>query len=442
MYYNLSVDKKSKSKSKKPADNQPIDKKALIVTIAVLMFSTLAAFGSTKLIEFLNPTPEPEVADDSVIDINAELNLAFLRLESNKQNLIYSPLSIKNGLSLLNAGADGVTKAQIEKVLGDDVMLDRDASNSSDKLSLANGVFIRDTFKDNILKVYAKTIEKGYNAEIIYDSFSSSKTMDDWVSDKTFHLVDKLGFTPRDNTELVLINALALKLDWLYPFESSHTSGRDFFTADNQTIAATTLNMTTSSSDIYYYQDNSATLVTLPLESVKDAKLEFVALMPSGDLANYIRNLNLATIDSYITSATPANTTKDGIELYIPKFNFDYELKFKNDLMRLGITDAFSENLADFSKMSSEPLYVSDAIHKSNIDFSEKGIKAAAVTSFAMNVSSVMPGTGPQPLVLKFDRPFLFLIRDKGNGTIWFVGTVYRPNLWSDDAKEYLTQSF
>lgn len=435
MYYNLSTVKKPKPK--KPADTPPVDKKLFISIIAVLSLSILLAFGLTKLIQNLNPAPESsELEDPIAIDANTDINLAFLKIESSEQNLIYSPLSIKNGLSLLNAGAAGTTKAQIERILGDVVILGKTA-NIKDKLALANGVFVRDKFENNILKVYTKSIEKAYNAELIYDSFENGKSIDNWVKENTLGLIDGLGFTPRESTEVVLANALAIQLDWLHQFDTTDTTGRTFYTSDNKEITVTTLTQTTHANDVRYYQDDSATIITLPLESAGGANLEFVAVMSSTGLKDYIKTFNLSDLETKLTVATTADTIKDGIRLYIPKFKFDYELKFKNDLMRLGVTDAFSNTLADFSNMANKPLYVSDAIHKANIDFSEKGIKAAAVTAFAMALGSALPATQPQPTIVKIDHPFLFLIRDKDNGTIWFLGTVYQPNLWSDDANAY-----
>ena len=38
---------------------------------------------------------------------------------------------------------------------------------------------------------------------------------------------------------------------------------------------------------------------------------------------------------------------------------------------------------------------------------------------------------------INIDNPFMYLIRDKANGEVWFVGTVYTPNLWADDMAEY-----
>ena len=437
MYYNLSTTKKPKPK-KNPAKKHPVDKKLLAMTVVVLLASLLLAFGITKLIQHLTPAPEEptQIDQPTAIDANTDLNLAFLQIESNKQNLIYSPLSIKNGLSLLNAGAAGTTKAQIENILGDVAILGKTAT-IKDKLSLANGVFIRNEFRDYVLKTYASNIEKSYNAEIVYSSFENSKTVDDWVKTNTLGLIDQLGFTPRESIEMILVNALAIQLDWLHQFKTSDTTGRIFYTADGKELTATTLTETTSSQDIRYYQDDSVTMLGLPLEKAGDAELEFITVMPSTDLDSYIKSFNLADFNSKLASSTTADTVKDGIVFYIPKFSFDYELKFKNDLIRLGVTDAFSSSLADFSNMASKPIYVSDAIHKANIDFSEKGIKAAAVTAAVMTIGSTMLGSEPQPLVIQIDHPFLFLIRDKNNDAIWFLGTVYQPNLWSDDAASY-----
>ena len=38
---------------------------------------------------------------------------------------------------------------------------------------------------------------------------------------------------------------------------------------------------------------------------------------------------------------------------------------------------------------------------------------------------------------IKYDKPFIYLIKDSDNDTIWFVGSVYKPNLWENDKKEY-----
>lgn len=364
------------------------------------------------------------------------LNTNFLRMELDSKNILYSPLSIRYGLALLDAGAAGETRTQIEDILGDDDLPMYD--NVQDKLSLVNAVFIKASYKDNVLPSYIKKVTTNYNAEVLYDSFTSSENMDNWVNGKTFGLIKTIGVQPNINTQMVLANALAIQLDWQYKFDTDNTFGMTFYKEDDSEIIATTMKMDTKSADISYYKGDDATMLQMPLETTNETALEFVAVMPAGDLTSYIENLDFDTIESALQNMTPASTPEDGLKIYIPKFKFDYELDFKNDLEKMGMTDAFSAEDADFSRMAvNNDLFVSDAVHKANIDFSEEGIKAAAVTAFAMDIKSLLPEKEPQPVVINIDKPFYFMIYDKNNGTTWFSGVVYEPNLWENDMTFY-----
>ena len=81
-------------------------------------------------------------------------------------------------------------------------------------------------------------------------------------------------------------------------------------------------------------------------------------------------------------------------------------------------------------------LFVSDGIHQAKIEFGEKGVKAAAVTVLIMYEKSAIE---PQKKTINitFDRPFMYVIRDKKTKDVWFMGTVYEPNLWEKDKKDY-----
>ena len=46
----------------------------------------------------------------------------------------------------------------------------------------------------------------------------------------------------------------------------------------------------------------------------------------------------------------------------------------------LNVTDVFDSEKADLSNMTSDKAFISDALHKANIEFTQDGIKAAAVT--------------------------------------------------------------
>ncbi|MBP5647859.1 hypothetical protein J6X04_01030 [Candidatus Saccharibacteria bacterium] len=405
-----------------------------IGAVAGLVIGAAGIYGLTKLTGQTQPCPDcqcPKCSQGS-----NDISYDFLKLESASDNIIYSPLSIRNGLALLNVGTNGTTKTEIEKVLGDSEITKY--QNIPDTLSLANAVFIRDTFKDKVLSTYIESAQNNLGSEILYDPFTSSANMDNWVKQKTFNLIDSIGIQPTEDLEMVLANALAIQMDWEYPFDTDDTRGRTFYKKDGSEMEATTMYKKTKAEDIKYYTNDTITAISMPLDStVEDVKLDFIAIMPSGNLDEYIGTVDQSQVATVVDNFISASDSKDGVVINMPKFKFDYQLKFKEDLQALGIQTAFNKKTADFSNMASYPLYVGQAIHKANIDFSEKGIKAAAVTAFAMIDATAMPEEEPQPIIIDIDHPFLFLIRDAANDTIWFTGAVYQPNLWADDAEAY-----
>jgi serpin B len=70
-------------------------------------------------------------------------------------------------------------------------------------------------------------------------------------------------------------------------------------------------------------------------------------------------------------------------------------------------------------------LFISDVIHKAFVDVDEEGTEAAAATAVIMLESAAPPME--DAVIMKLDRPFLFLIRDENTGTILFAGRVLNP---------------
>ena len=118
-----------------------------------------------------------------------DFDLRFMQLENNGKNQVYSPLSIKYALAMLADGSNGQTKDQIVALIGD--YKSKKYTNSAN-MSLANSMFIRDSFKNSIQNSYINGLQEKYNAEVVYDSFKDANTINNWVSDKTFKMIDKL----------------------------------------------------------------------------------------------------------------------------------------------------------------------------------------------------------------------------------------------------------
>ena len=92
-------------------------------------------------------------------------------------------------------------------------------------------------------------------------------------------------------------------------------------------------------------------------------------------------------------------------------------------LIELGMTRAFQPGAADFSALSDTPIVISDAFHKAVIAIDEEGTVAAAATAF-VGVTTSEP---PEPIVVTFDHPFVFFIRDVETNALLFLGHYAQP---------------
>lgn len=199
-------------------------------------------------------------------------------------------------------------------------------------------------------------------------------------------------------------------------------------------------NKVTNSTDFTFYTDDEVKVFGKDLKEYNGTTLQYVAIMPQKvSLKEYIKDLDADKASKLIRSLKEikAENFKDGVvtdlEGGIPLFKYDYELDLMKDLKSLGISNIFDEKTADLSKMTSEKTaYIGTAKHKATIDFSNDGIKAAAVTAiggmgaagcyFTYNYDVPV-----EKVDLMFDKPYIYFIMDKSTKEVWFTGAVYNP---------------
>ena len=344
---------------------------------------------------------------------------------------------------MLEEGALGNTLDEISKVVGNSTLTKYESIGKA--FSLANSLFIKDTYYKNVKTEYIDTLQEKYDAEIIKDEFKDAKNANQWIEDKTLGIIkDMLEDKAVQNAVMLLANALAIDMVWVSNFSLKNTGGQRFFLDDGEEMEATTMYQKFYNNNLSYAIDEDKTVVTMNLMNYDayDYQFEFMAIMPNSTLNTFVENVSKEQIQEIDEKLTPATEVNDGVILRIPKFKFDYDLNLKDDLENLGIKDAFDADNANFTNMANiknteENLYVSDALHKADIEFSEEGVKAAAVTVMIMNmVGSAMP-VPKFPIDIIINKPFMFIIRDKATKDIWFTGTVYEPNLWENDKSDY-----
>ncbi len=148
----------------------------------------------------------------------------------------------------------------------------------------------------------------------------------------------------------------------------------------------------------------------LGTESYDDLDVSMYLIMPEGDI-NVEQELSAAINDGTFKSTY--------IKMSMPKFKIEYSTSLNEIFMNMGITTAFDEKTADFTKMFDKGnMWFTRTIHKTYIDVDEKGTEAAAVTAIGM-AGNALP---PEPIELKFNKPFYFAICDNTSGETLFMG--------------------
>ena len=382
-------------------------------------------------------TPTPVVSDAPVApnEQTEEFETSFLKRNDTKKNLIYSPLSIKYALRMLEDGANGNTRNEIDSVVGNLNLTKYD--NIPDKLSLANAIYINQRYQNDIKGSYTTQLKNAYQAEVKIDPFTSPNPMNDWISEKTFGLIQNVldSDTVNPDETLLLINALAIQMEWQRKFENDATRKQTFTKVDGSTMDVSMMSRKAAEMTDTYWLDNDITAVCMNLKQYGDTQLEFIAVMPKNQsLSEYTKTISMKELEKLTQKMIIPNDPDTEVKIKIPKFKYDFSLEeFKQNLIDLGIKEVFVPDRANLTNIAEleDNLYVNAAIHKAMIDFSEEGIKAAAVTVFGVKANSIfMP---PKTVVdIVFDQPFFYVIRDKQTKEIWFVGTVYEPTLWKN----------
>jgi serpin B len=349
-------------------------------------------------------------------------------------NLAFSPWSISVALAMLQAGADGKTRREIETVLGHpgagDALIDvfgglvAELSGSARddpkpiELSLANALWCQGGYP--LRPALAKVLLKRLGAEIREADFTqggaeAARRVNDWVAEATRQRIPAiLSESQLDPlTRVLLVNAFYFKAPWLFPFDEELTRPEPFRLTDGTRIDVPMMHRL---AHYRYARRGNAQALEMPYLA---ERFTLVILLPDeGELESVQRELGPAEVAAVVTAMTSQETL-----LSLPRFRIrSYGLSLRSPLEAIGVKTAFGSG-ADFSGISSEPGFApGDVVHGVFVDVDERGTEAAAATLVGM-----VMGLPPKPIDFRVDRPFLFRLRDRPTGTILFMGRVVDP---------------
>ncbi|KAF4518798.1 hypothetical protein B566_EDAN005419 [Ephemera danica] len=399
----------------------------------------LAVLGLVSWICHANPTTTP--ADNAgltaAINSNAHFSRQLLRVvgDSNS-NVVMSPLSAQLALALANLGARGNTANQISTALNIqqnaqpnfaqliNLLLDQNDT----EVRIANRAYAshRVTLRPEFVQAARDTL----NADALSVTFGTPETEDainQWVEEitngKIKNLIQRGSLDAR--TISVLINALYFKAKWYTNFDRESTGL--FHVSQNNAVNTTFLNTMTLSGDHINYAalpELSARLLDLPY---KNDRFRFLILLPdeSSSLAALETSMRTKDINSLLQLVRPSSHQR----VVVPKIELDVAVDLKEPFEQLGMTDMFTQGVADFSGLvdGGPRLYVSKVLQKTYLKLTLQGTEAASATFFKMYPLSGVRNP-PPPFIA--DRPFLFYLvhrTTEESTTVLFSGRYVSP---------------
>ncbi len=401
----------------------------LLLTIIVVTFVSCVDKASDPIVEKpreLSITEKQLVS--SADDFAFKLFKQVYNSEPNK-NMFVSPLSVSMALGMTMNGADGTTYDAMKTALSLNAFTRQQANETFQSLmgllasidpkvtmNIGNSIWYNKNF--SFQPDFIETNKKYFNAVVNAMNFQDPATINvinNWVKAATKDKIEKIVEEISPQTIMYLINAIYFKGVWKLQFDKAKTYD-DFFTTESGKRVA--VKMMQQESEISTYSNNLFTAVELPYSS---GAYNMMLLLPNSDkkLKDVADSFTKETLDTILKNFSVSKKN-----LFLPRFKLEYKLKLNDALIALGMGEAFDPAKANFTKLYSGlgNAYISDVLHKTYVDVNEEGTEAAAVTSVEIRVTSILNNE------IKFNKPFLFLIREKNSGTILFIGTVNDPS--------------
>ena len=339
------------------------------------------------------------------------------KMSNPSDNVVTSPYSAGAALSMLEEGAQGQTKAELDNALNG-CLFSNQKLQGGDSVTVksANSLWLDSDF--SVRNHYVSLLQKDYDALVETLRFSDPATVraiNNWCAENTEGKIDEIidRLTPGD--VMVLLNALYFNAPWQDRFDPAMTSKADFLAVSG----LRKVDMLYRRGHYNYAEYQGCQMIELPY--MGSTYSMYVVLPPQGmNIDALVPYLNENIYDQAMNMLAPVE-----VKFRMPKLKMETEMLLNDVLMGMGVKTAFT-GAADFKGISEMgPLVLSQVKQKCYIDVSESGTEAAAVTSIQVRLTSVRPENDVKTMTV--DRPYLFFIADREYDNILFAGKIVNP---------------
>ena len=381
----------------------------------VLLYISLFIFSNQKSFNMQNISKE-----FSLYDFQYKLFHQII-LSKETENIILSPISIHQIISLSSNGAIGETQSQIVSALSSTNVVELNKENSiinsyikkddsmNEHLIISNGIFTIYPPKKTFLEIC------NIKYDVTSEQLKSAAQINEWCAKNTNNKISKI-VDNIDQTIMILINAVYFKAQWREPFEPEFTN-KELFNYNQQVDM-----MHQTYNSINYYEDKSVQIIEIPY---KNKKFSSIIILPAEgvNVDEFFSTLTKETMRKYYTLMK-----YNKVVFSMPKFELEYEVTLNEIMKQLGMIDAFDENKANFSGITEDiQIFISKIKHKTYMKVDEFGTEAAAVTMMSLDGCCFNPEQ--KIYEMKVNRPFFFGIKNEDfNDSFIFMSLIKRIN--------------
>ncbi len=364
-------------------------------------------------------------------------------LKQEQGNANYSPLSLYYTLALAGCGAEGETAAQIQDCLGiqDQTELAAQCRKLYQKyyyeeqrmrkeyeeygmgdykstIQMANSLWIAPQL--GLKEAYQKTAAQQFFASSYRVDFGAEETgrqMGEWISKQTKGVLSPSIRTDPE-TLFTLLNTLYFYGGWQVPFQESATQEDIFTLEDGSEVSCPYLNRIETQGS--FQKGDGYILSSLDTNN----RCRMVFLLPDED-RNVKEFVDTPEALKQVFDVGSNEWISGKVTWKVPKFSFGSSMnKLPDSLKAMGVERMFTGQ-AEFSRISDQPLQVSEVIQETHIAIDEQGVEGAAYTMMAMAGSAMLRPEQEAQMLLT--RPFLFGIQDISTEAWLFLGICRNP---------------
>lgn len=370
-----------------------------------------------------------EVDSGSITDFAFSLMAESLN-DTDGKNKVISPLNIYMALSVLAETVDGESRNQLLGLLG--------VTNIEECRSKANKIWNKnyrdDGYRKSILAnslwlndsiMYKKSavtnIVDNYYASVFSGTMGSSafdKKLNNWIKEQTDGVISpSLSMSP--DTVMAIVSTLLYQTKWDDEFSPTATKNGTFHAPSGDETAKFMYMVR----DRYYFWGEKFSAINLGLAIGGDMWF----ILPDEGV-----DVDTVFSDSEVMSLVRGNAFSEyekkkfmEVHITIPKFDIKTESEMKDDIIKLGVTDIFDSEKADFSPFATNPegIFIDKISHGVRIKTDEEGVSAASYVVIEGAGSAAPPD---EKVYFTLDRPFAFVIT-LDNSTPLFAGIVNNP---------------